>query len=154
MRTTLLIVALLMGSPAIAATYESVDGSRIVIIDGDTVALPCKVPGPRCSERIRFIDIDAPETWHPDCAEGLEQGLKAKERLAQLIRGKTIYVERNGRYDIYGRTLGTLRIDSPSGVNAGMQLVREDLARPWKAGAEARAERKLYWCGPDAVRSR
>jgi len=36
----------------------------------------------------------------------------------------------------------------------GMQLVREDLAQPWKAGAEARAERKLYWCGPEAVRSR
>ncbi len=47
---------------------------------------------------------------------------------------------------------GPPRIGSPSGVNAGMQLVREDLARPWKAGAEARAGRKLYWCGPDAMR--
>ncbi|PRH86934.1 hypothetical protein C5L14_16745 [Labrys okinawensis] len=138
---------LLVAPQAGAATYEAVDGNRIIVLDGDTVALPCKKPGRGCAERVRLRDIDAPEVFHPDCAEGLQQGLKAKERLAQLIRGKVVYVERDGHKDIYGRTLGALRIGSSSGVNAGMQLVREDLARPWKAGAAAREERRLWWCG-------
>ncbi|MEW9304592.1 thermonuclease family protein [Labrys neptuniae] len=142
------VFALLLASPATAATYEPVDGNRIIVLDGDTVALPCKTPGRGCSERVRLRDIDAPEVFHPDCHEGLQQGLKAKARLAQLIRGKVVYVERDGHRDLYGRTLGALRIGSPSGVNAGMQLVREDLARPWKAGAAAREERRLWWCGP------
>ena len=140
---------LLFASPALSATYEPIEGNRIIVLDGDTVALPCKNPGRGCAERVRLQDIDAPEVFHPDCAEGLQQGLKAKARLAQLIRGKVVYVERDGRRDLYGRTLGALRIGSPSGINAGMQLVREDLARPWKAGAAAREERRLWWCGPN-----
>lgn len=142
---------LLLISPAGAATYEAVDGNRIIVLDGDTVALPCQKPGRGCSERIRFPDMDAPEVFHPDCKEGLEQGLKAKARLVQLIRGKIVYVERDGRKDLYGRTLAALRVGSPSGLNAGMQLVREDLARPWKAGRAAREDRRFYWCGPEAV---
>jgi len=72
----------------------------------------------------------------------------------QLIRGKVVYVERDARRDLYRRTLGSLRIGSPSGLNAGMQLVREDLARPWKAGRAVREERRLYWCGPNAAPNR
>ena len=34
----------------------------------------------------------------------------AKVRLAQLIWGNVIFVERDGRHDFYGHTLGTLRI--------------------------------------------
>ena len=74
--------------------------------------------------------------------------MKAKARLVQLIRGQVVYVERDGRKDLYGRTLGALRIGGLSGLNAGMQLVREDLARPWKAGPAAREERRMWWCGP------
>lgn len=140
--------AFLFAQPAVAATYEPIDGNRIIILDGDTVALPCKKPGRGCAERVRLRDIDAPEIFTPDCREGLEQGLKAKARLAQLIRGKVVYVERDGHRDLYGRTLGALRIGSPSGLNAGMQLIRDDLARPWKPGTAAREERRLYWCGP------
>jgi endonuclease YncB( thermonuclease family) len=65
-------------TPAFAATYEPVDGHRFIVIDGAAVALPCKSPGPSCSERVRLLDIDAPEAWHPDWAKGLEDGLKAK----------------------------------------------------------------------------
>ncbi|WP_181161177.1 thermonuclease family protein [Labrys okinawensis] len=137
-----------------AATYQPIDGSRIIVLDGDTVALPCVFPRPGCSERIRLLDIDAPEIFHPDCEEGLKWGLKAKARLAQLLRGKTVYIERDPkpRKDPYGRTLASLRIGSPSGPNAGMQLLREDLAVPYKTGAVAHEEKRLYWCGPDAVR--
>jgi len=49
-----------------AATYEPVDGNKIIIIDGDTVALPRPIVGIGYSEKVRLLDIDAPETFHPD----------------------------------------------------------------------------------------
>lgn len=82
-----------------------VDGNRIVIIDGDTVALPCAVPARGCAEKIRFIDIDAPETFRPHCENERAVGLQAKARVAELLRGATVYVERSGRKDLYRRTL-------------------------------------------------
>jgi endonuclease YncB( thermonuclease family) len=79
------------------AHAEFHDGNRIIILDGDTVALPCASPSPGCAEKIRFIDIDAPETLHPDCDAGLADGLKAKARLVELIRGHQVWVEHYNR---------------------------------------------------------
>lgn len=143
------MLLLALAATSLPARAEFVDGNRITIIDGDTVALPCSSPGPGCSERIRLLDIDAPETWQPDCDEGLKAGLKAKARLADLIRGKPIWIERSGRKDVYRRTLASLRIGGPAGVNAGMELIREELALPYKPGADAKEERRLWWCGPN-----
>ena len=81
-------LALILMAIALPAWAETVDGNRIIVLDGDTVALPCATPFAGCAEKVRFVDIDAPETLHPDCDEGLKAGLKAKARLAQLIRGK------------------------------------------------------------------
>ena len=53
-RLTLVLATLLLATPAYA---ETVDGSRVIIIDGDTVNLPCPAAtkGQRgCSERIRL----------------------------------------------------------------------------------------------------
>jgi hypothetical protein len=47
---------------ALPASAETIDGNRIVVIDGDTVALPCTKPEPGCAERVRLVDIDAPAT--------------------------------------------------------------------------------------------
>ena len=59
----------------------------------------------------------------------------------QLIRGKPIWIERSGRRDVYRRTLAALRIGGPNGVNAGMELVREELVLPYKRGAAAKEDR-------------
>jgi endonuclease YncB( thermonuclease family) len=59
-------------------TAETIDGDRIIIVDGDTVALPCEVPAQGCAEKIRFVDIDAPESFQPHCDAGLDAGLKRK----------------------------------------------------------------------------
>ena len=141
-------LALIFCLIATHAAAEMVDGNRIIIIDGDTVALPCNAPSPGCAEKIRFLDIDAPETFHPDCDEGLKAGLRAKARLAELLRGKSVWVERGGRRDTYRRTLAALRIGGRDGVNAGLELVREGFALRWKPGREAKEERQRYWCGP------
>ena len=74
--------------------------------------------------------------------------MKARARLAQIIRGPPIWIERSGRRDVYRRTLAALRIGGPNGINAGMELVREELALPNKPGAAAKEDRRISWCGP------
>lgn len=122
---------------------DEVDGNRIVIIDGDTVALP-GTP----SERIRIYNIDAPETRNAHCEAENVAGLKAKERLAELLRDATVSVDRcepSGRCeDRYRRTLARLSV---KGRDVGGILVAEGRALPWATGAAARTARIAYWCG-------
>lgn len=125
-------MAVLGPSPAVAETF---DGGRAVIIDGDTIALG--------SERVRVLNIDAPETRGSRCERELVVGLKAKERLAALLQVGSVEVDRNGR-DRYGRTLGRL---SAGGRDVETVLVREGLALPWQSGPEAKAARLRHWCG-------
>lgn len=128
---------------AVAVRAEEVNGDRIVVIDGDTVALPGNP-----AERIRIYNIDAPETRNAHCEAEAVAGLKAKERLAQLLRGGPVTVDRcepSGRCtDVYGRTLARL---SAGGRDLGTVLVTEGRALPWSTGAAARAARTAYWCG-------
>lgn len=129
------LAALVVLSP-LAAAADPVDGDRIVIIDGDTVALPS-------GERVRLIDIDAPESFRSRCEAELRLGLAAKARLAQLLRGQPVEIERH-RQDRYRRTLAFVRV---GGVSVGQVLVSEGLAQPWKSGAQAKAARLVIWCG-------
>lgn len=122
------------------ASAETVDGRRFVIVDGDTVALG--------RERIRILNIDAPESFRPRCEAELVAGLKAKERLAALLRAGPVLIDRceaDGRCeDSYGRTLARL---SGGGRDIGQVLVTERLALPWRPGGEAWAQRQAHWCG-------
>jgi endonuclease YncB( thermonuclease family) len=140
-RWLIFITALTAAPPAHA---EVVDGNRILIIDGDTVALPCAVPARGCAEKIRFIDIDAPETYRPNCENERAVGLRAKARVADLLRGATVYVERSGRKDRYGRTLANL---ATAEGDVGTVLIREGLAVQYRPGAAAKADRIANWCG-------
>ena len=129
----LAVLALLLA--ALPAASETFDGRRAVIIDGDTIALG--------SERVRILNIDAPESFRSHCERELRAGLKAKERLAALVRSGAIEVERHGQ-DRYRRTLARITV---SGRDVGEVLVREGLALPWRDGAEAKEERTRHWCG-------
>lgn len=136
-------LALITAIVAGAVRAETVDGRRIVIIDGDTVALPGNP-----SERVRLLDIDAPESWRASCEAELRAGLRAKERLAALLRAGPVTIERcpmtgDRCTDIYGRTLARLRLANRR--EAGAVLVSEGLALPYVPGeAGARAQ---HWCG-------
>ena len=118
-------------------------GNRIFVIDGDTIALPCVQPAPGCAEKIRLQGIDTPETFNPSCEAERAAGLRAKERLVELIRGKDVTVSRSGR-DRYGRTLGDVRAD---GADVGAVLVNEGFALPYEPGSRAKASRIAHWCG-------
>lgn len=112
---------------------------RVIIIDGDTVDID--------GERIRVLNIDAPETRGSRCERELILGLRAKERLAQLLRAGAVRIDRceaSGRCtDRYGRTLA--RLGTPAG-DVGQILIAEGLAMPWRPGRDAREERIAVWC--------
>jgi endonuclease YncB( thermonuclease family) len=94
---------------------------------GDTFAIG--------EERIRILNIDTPETRGSHCENELVQGLRAKERLASLLRPVRIDVARDGR-DRYGRTLARV---SAQGRDVGEVLIREGLALQWQDGPRAKA---------------
>lgn len=111
------------------------DGTRAVIVDGDTIAVG--------TERVRIMNIDAPESYQPHCERELVAGLKAKERLAALVRSGPLAIVRSGE-DRYRRTLARI---TASGRDVGETLVREGLALPWRDGAAAKENRIRHWCG-------
>lgn len=131
MRAPLLILVLFMAAPCHAESFE---GARAVIVNGDTITLGL--------ERIRIMNIDAPETFDSRCTNELLLGIRAKERLAALLRAGQVDLERQGR-DRFGRTLARLSIESR---DVGETLIREGLALPWRDGAQARIDRVRLWC--------
>ena len=118
-----------------AAQAETYERPHVGIVDGDTFALG--------SERIRILDIDTPETHSPRCDRELMAGLKAKERLASLLRSGSLTVERAGQ-DRYGRTLARVSV---GGWDVGATLISEGYALSYQPGAAARNARMRTWCG-------
>lgn len=120
---------------------QTADGRRIVIVDGDTVDI--------AGERIRILNIDAPESFRSRCEAELVLALRTKERLAQLLHSGSVTVLRQGQ-DRYRRTLATLTVREG---DVGRILIREKLALPWQDGREAKERRLKAWCGPSATLS-
>lgn len=141
-----LVAAAVVAAVVTPAAAEAVDGRRIVVVDGDTVALPRPSTAPPGAplERLRLVGIDTPESFHPRCEAELVRGLAAKERLAALVRSSVVEVERTG-VDRYGRTLGRLFV---SGRNVEAVLLAEGLAVEYRPGREAWEERFRHWCRP------
>lgn len=133
----LLTTSIAIAEPARREPPETVDGSTLVVFDGDTVALPGR-------ERIRLLDIDTPETFDSRCERELMLGLKAKERLAELLRAGPVTIERRDK-DRFGRTLAYLRLADDRDV--GTVLLEESIALPYRPGKEASAARLAHWCG-------
>jgi endonuclease YncB( thermonuclease family) len=127
-----------------AARAETLTG-RVQVIDGDTV---WHYPTSRSeSEKIRLLDIDAPETTRPSCERELIAGLRAKARLAELLQRRPLRIERCDEHgepceDRFGRTLA--RLHTPAG-EVGAILLREGLALKYEPGRKA--ERNAHWCG-------
>jgi endonuclease YncB( thermonuclease family) len=109
---------LVLGSVALTAAFsrpESFDGSRAIIVDGDTFALG--------KERVRILNIDAPESFRSRCDWELTMGLKAKERLAGRLRAGQVQIYRHGE-DRYGRTLARVVLQTPLVQAAAATLAR------------------------------
>jgi len=92
------------------------------VIDGDTFRWK--------GDRIRLVDVDAPETHPPRCQYEADLGERATLRLQQLLTAGGWSLERSGDrdHDKYGRLLRLVAIGD---TDAGAILVEEGLARPW-----------------------
>lgn len=75
-RALILAISLALATPAAA---EIVDGARVEVTDGDTVALPCAAPCKR--ERLRFYRMDSPELSGPRCEGELSLAEAARDRM-------------------------------------------------------------------------
>lgn len=102
---------------------------RNCVVDGDTFRLG--------GERIRIVDIDAPEISNAECQAERRAGLLARDRLLQLLDAgpfRLVMGERDR--DRYGRLL---RRVERSRRSLGLVLVEEGLASRW-------GEPGIAWC--------
>jgi len=104
--------------------------ARTCVVDGDTIRLN--------GEKIRLLDIDAPEVRDYKCAAEKQLGDRATRRLVEILNAGRVEVVRRGSRDTdeYGRSL---RIVEVNGRSAGSILVSEGLARPWSG-------KRRPWC--------
>jgi endonuclease YncB( thermonuclease family) len=116
---------------AIAACQPPPAERVTCVVDGDTVWIE--------REKIRLIDIDAPE-MEGRCAAERALARRSRDRLIVLLRRGPVRIERDGT-DKYGRTLARLDhiSDARNMVSVGEVLVSEGLARRW-------GDRR-GWCG-------
>ncbi|WP_397586963.1 thermonuclease family protein [Sphingobium fuliginis] len=98
-----------------------VGGGVNCVVDGDTFWFH--------GEKVQVMDIDAPETHGPRCAEEAALGARATQRLQQLMNAGPFSLESGDREtDRYGRAL---RVVTRGGQSIGEMLVSEGLAREW-----------------------
>lgn len=124
------IVALLASASPIAAVDYDVCGTakRITcVVDGDTFWVR--------GEKVRIINIDAPEIQHAKCDAERRLGMVTRQRLGELLSGGRLWLGRDGT-DREGRTLALVRVN---GNDLGEVLIAEGLARPWEGS-------RKEWC--------
>jgi micrococcal nuclease len=134
MGCALLVATLSAGAPTLAQEphFATCGAARRItcVVDGDTIWLGGK--------KIRFEDIDAPETHEPRCASEKALGDRATERLAELLNAGGWTMRRDGDRDEdrYGRKLRTFHTAQ---TTIGQTLIAEGLAHVWDG-------RKHPWC--------
>lgn len=125
----------LLTTPALAHSIPVCSG-------GDRAArkLTCIVDGDTGWERgvkWRALDVDTPEISSPECAAEKRLGLKARDRLRELMGGGYT-IEWPGGKGKYGRELARVRLSD--GRDAGQVLIDEGLSQPWPNQGNK-------WCG-------
>lgn len=116
-------------SSAFADAPNGADTCRFISVhDGDTI---------RCgTERVRLLDIDAPELATSPKCEGWrrerswcdeELAHRSRDALRDFLAQGPVGLRRQGK-DKYGRTLAVVEVN---GQSAGQYLIGLGLARPW-----------------------
>ena len=107
---------------------RTIEGANVRVIDGDTFDLN--------GERVRVAGIDAPETHPPRCAQEAQLGVAATQKLAELLRGGTLWIS-GEKTDRYGRSVRTVRINGEDVADA---MIGSGLARNYDG------KQRQSWC--------
>lgn len=99
------------------------------IVDGDT--------GWEHGVKWRMLGTDAPEISHPECNREYDLGIRARDRLRELMSGG-YKIEWSGDNGYYGRALVKVRLGD--GRTAGNVLLQEHLTQRWPNQGNV-------WCG-------
>ncbi|NOD49614.1 MULTISPECIES: thermonuclease family protein [Ruegeria] len=134
----LLFLSAALASLFIAAVWieparktKTLGASEVIAVDGDTID--------HGDDRYRLIGFDTPETFRAQCDAERALGLRAKDRLTELINfAGVIELEIELHFDVHDRFLALGRV---SGQNVGAILISEGLARPYSGG------KRQSWCG-------
>jgi endonuclease YncB( thermonuclease family) len=144
MRTFLIVFAtgaalmnLPSGAPISATGWASSPLTSLRVIDGDTFEVR------DTGERIRLANIDTPEKGDlAHCAAERAAAEIATGAARKLISSaQQVTISREGRLDIYGRTIGYVIID---GRDLGDAMIGAGYARPWRG-------RREPWCASNGA---
>lgn len=136
------------GAAAPPATQTTTHVWRVVgVHDGDTVTC---LDETNTQQKVRLAEIDAPEL-------GQDYGKVSRESLAELVFGKTVTVQEEGK-DRYGRWIAHMQVD---GVDVNRRMVAggnawhyADYSRDPALATlqeQARSQRLGLWAQPDPV---
>ncbi|GAA0308101.1 thermonuclease family protein [Rhodovulum strictum] len=121
----------------------------IQVVDGDTI----RVPGD--SRRVRLVGFNTPEVFSPRCERERQLGIRATERLREMLKGAArIEFQRvacacppgtEGTSACnFGRICGSLHVD---GRDVGDVLISEGLAARYRCGPYSCPRAPGDWCG-------
>ncbi len=138
----------------VAIANEIIMGKVVSIADGDTLTI---LDANHQQHRIRFAQIDAPETYHGKDKPAQPFGERSKQSLADMAFGKEARAE-CVQTDRYGRSVCTIIV---GGVDANLEQVRRGMAMVYrqyarspeyfKAEVEAKNMRRGLWSDPNPI---
>lgn len=112
--TTAIVISLCFAISALAGEYQVTR-----VIDGDTITI--RYHGK--TEKIRMLNVDTPESVHPDQSRNTAMGQKASAYTKKRLTGKKVDLEfQTNNRGKYGRLLAYVILD---GRNFNIELVRK-----------------------------
>src|SRR6516162_9670320 len=140
----MLALPLALATPAVA---EPIDPEDVTVIDGDTINVFHVQPN------VRLVGFNAPESSNALCEAERQLGIRATQRLLDLVRAGHLdfeYVEcscpagkQGTRFCNYGRDCGMLK---SNGRDVGAILIQEGLAVPFVCGPTRCPRTPRPWC--------
>ena len=103
------------------------------VIDGDTI----KIKVGDNEVKVRLLQVDTPESKHPDESKNVPMGKKATEFTANFLKNKKVRLETDVEpYDKYGRLLAYVYVKDDKGneICLNQALIENSLAKTVKYG--------------------
>ncbi len=130
-------------APWVGAPLTTAEGYLVAeverVVDGDTLVVRIGSE----TERVRLLNVDTPESVHPDDSRNTVLGARAADYTRRRLENAQVRLEAGGdeSHDRYGRRLAYVLVD---GRNFNIELVREGWSEyVTKYGASERYDREF-----------